>query len=313
MKPDVLVMSAPAAPQLAQLEAAYTLHRYDKAEDKPAFLAEHGPKCEAIATSGHQLLSAEMLEHLPRLKIVSCVSAGYEYIDAAALKAHGAVLTTTSPALADDVADTAILLMLASLRKLVDAHAYTRSGDWARKGPFPLQTSATGKNLGIIGMGAIGRTIAARASAMRMNIAYHSRSPKPDVAHDYQPDLLALADWADVLIAILPGGDATRHIIDAKVLAALGPKGCFVNVARGSVVDEAALIAALKDGTIACAGLDVFASEPDPDPALTGLPNVTLLPHAGSATVETRNAMAQMVVDNLAAYFAGKPLISPVN
>lgn len=312
MKPDVLVMSAPAAPQMAQLGSAYRLHRYDEAADKPGFLAQHGPACEAIVTTGSKPLTAAMLAHLPRLKLVSCGSAGYEHIDTAALKAHGAVLTTVSPALADAVADAAILLMLAAQRNLIAADRHARSGAWAVQGEFPLQIAATGKNLGIVGMGPIGREIAIRAAAMRMRIGYHSRTRKADLPHAFHPDLVALASWADVLIAVLPGGAVTRHIIDAKVLTALGERGCFVNVARGSVVDEAALVAALSARTIACAGLDVFDGEPVVSPGLTGLPNVILMPHTASATVETRNAMAQMVVDNLTAYFAGQPLISPV-
>jgi lactate dehydrogenase-like 2-hydroxyacid dehydrogenase len=313
MKPDVLVLAPLAARQMAQLEAHYTLHRHDLAQDKDAFLAAHGPSCAAIVTNGGTALTAAMLAHLPKLKLVGCVTAGYEAIEVAALTRHGAVLTNTSGPLADDVADMAIFLMTAARRDAMRAHEFVRSGDWGREGNYPLKQSNSGKRLGIVGMGVIGKAIVARAEPMNMQIRYFSRHAKPEVAHEFVPDLLALATWADILVVIVAGGAGTRHLIDAQVLAALGPEGTLVNVARGSVVDEPALIAALKSGTIANAGLDVFASEPDADPALTGLPNVVVQPHHASATVATRDAMAQNVVDNLAAFYAGRPLLTPVN
>lgn len=313
MKPEVLVLSPPARRQMEQLEALYTLHRHDRAADRDAFLAEYGPRCETIVTSGHKPITRQMMAHLPRLKLVACVTAGYESIDVAALTDHGAKLTTTSAMLLDDVADAAILLMGMARRGMIPAHQYVVSGDWARKGMFPLQSAIGGGRLGIVGMGTIGHAIIPRAEAMRMQIAYFSRTEKPEVAHPFQPDLIALAEWADILIVIVAGGAGTKGMIDANVLKALGPRGTLVNVARGSVVDEPALIAALKAGTIANAALDVFASEPDPDPALTSLPNVVLYPHHASGTVETRDAMSQNVVDNLAAHYAGRPLLTPVN
>lgn len=310
-KRDVLVMF-PARPKtMAQLEAAYTLHRYDEAEDKPAFLAEYGPRCEAIVTNGHAALSRADLEHLPQLKIVCCSSAGFEFIDAEALKERGIWLTNSSLALCDDVADTALMLALAARRQLVAAHDYVRSGDWGRKGMYPLLSSMKGKRVGIAGIGTIGQAIARRFEPLRVEIGYTARNAR-DLPWRYFGEVEALADWADVLVAVVPGGAATERMFDRKVFAALGATGTFVNVARGSVVDEPALIEALSSGTLGSAGLDVFLDEPNPDPALTQLHNVTLYPHHASGTVETRDAMSQTVVDNLAAFFAGQPLTSPV-
>lgn len=311
MSRDVLVIVPPRPKAMEQLEATYRLHRMDLAEDKAAFLAEHGPVCEAVVTNGHAALTAEQLDHLPKVGVVACSSAGFELIDDAALRERGIALTNSSDALLDDVADAALMLTLSARRQLVAAHAYVASGDWGRKGMYPLLSSIRGKRAGIVGLGKIGQAIARRFEPLGLEIAYTARSPK-DVAYAYHPDILALADWSDILVAIIPGGDETRGLISREVLHALGPEGTFINVARGSVVDEPALTEALATGKLGSAGLDVYENEPDPDPALTSLPNVTLYPHHASGTVETRDAMAQTVVDNLAAYFAGQPLPNAV-
>jgi lactate dehydrogenase-like 2-hydroxyacid dehydrogenase len=311
-KPDVMMLYPQRPKAMAQLEAAYTLHRYDQAEDKPAFLAEHGAKCRTIATNGHANLNREILDQMPNLALVACSSAGFESFDTATMAARGIALSNTSAALCDDVADTAILLMLAARRSLVTADAFVRSGDWARQGSFPLQHSISGKRLGIVGMGVIGQAIARRAEVMGMQVHYWNRSAKP-VPWQHQPDLIQLARDSDVMIVMVAGGDGTRNLISGAVMQALGPQGRLVNVARGSVVDEAALIAALSEGRLGHAALDVFASEPDPDPHLTSLPNTTLFPHHASGTEEARDAMAQLVVDNLAAFYADRPLITPVD
>lgn len=315
MKPDVLVLYPTLAPQLAALEAAYTLHRYDLADaaGRKAMLDGPGKRCEAIVTNGHATLTAEMIARLPALRVVACSSAGYETIDVQALSDRGIKLTNTSEALSDDVADLAMLLLMASRRSLIAAHAYVVSGDWGRKGMFPLQSALRGKKLGIVGMGKIGQAIVGRAQAMGLEVAYFSRSERKELGLPFQPDLAQLAEWADALIVIVAGGAGTRNLIDDRVMRALGPQGTLINVSRGSVVDETALIAALKDGGLGAAGLDVYWNEPKPDPALTALPNVTLFPHHASGTVETRSAMAQLVVENLAAYYAGRPLLTPVN
>lgn len=308
---DVLVMY-PARPKaMAQLEAAYTLHRYDEAVDKMAFLSEVGARCRAVATNGHAALTKEHLELMPNLEIVACSSAGYEAIDADALRERGVHFTNTSVALYDDVADIALLLTLAARRELVAAHEYVRSGDWGRKGMYPLLSTIRGKRAGIVGLGQIGSAIARRFEPMGLEIAYTSRSPKPGI-FAFFPDLRELARWADILVVVVPGGAETERLIDAEVIRALGPAGTLVNVSRGSVVDEPALIDALKSGELGSAGLDVFLNEPNPSAELTALPNVTLYPHHASGTVETRDAMSQLVVDNIAAFYAGRPLLTPV-
>ena len=312
MKPDVLMLYPTRPKAMAALEAAYELHRYDSAADKAAVLAAAGPVCRAIVTNGHAALTRDMVAALPKLEIVACSSAGYESIDVAALSERGIRLTNTSAALYDDVADMAVLLMLAARRDLVRGHGYVASGDWGRTGMYPLQSSIRGKRVGIVGMGTIGKAIARRCEPMGVEIAYYARSDK-GVPWRFQPDLTTLAQESDILIVIVPGGPETDKLIDAQVLAALGPGGTLINVARGSVVDEDALIAALASGALGSAGLDVYWNEPNPNPALTALPNVTLYPHHASGTEETRDAMAQLVVDNLAAFYAGRPLLTPVN
>lgn len=311
-KPQIMMLYPQRPAAMAQLEAAHTVHRWDLADDKDAFLAQHGPACRALATNGHAPLTRRMLDRMPNLELVACSSAGFEGFDLAAMAERGVRLTNSSAALCDDVADTAIMLMLAARRSLVRADAYVRSGDWARQGMFPLQTSVKGKRLGVVGLGTIGQAIARRGEVLGMEVAYWNRRDK-GAPWRFQPDLIQLARDSDVLIAVVAGGEGTRGLISAEVMAALGPQGLLVNVARGSVVDEPAMIAALASGSLGHAALDVFASEPDPEPRLTALPNTTLFPHHASGTIETRDAMAQLVVDNIAALFAGQPLLTPVD
>ncbi len=311
-KPDVMMLYPMRPKAMEQLEAAYSLHRYDQAGDKGAFLEEHGAKCRAIATNGHAPLTREIIARMPNLELVACSSAGFEGFDLAAMAERGIRLSNSSAALCDDVADTAIMLMLAARRSLVRADAYVRSGEWAEKGMFPLQTTLNGKVLGIVGLGTIGQAIARRGEAMGMAVRYWNRRRK-DVPWTFVPDLSDLAEQADNLVVIVAGGEGTRHLISRDVMEALGPGGLLVNVSRGSVVDEAALIDMLGSGALGGAALDVYASEPDADPHLTALPNVTLFPHHASGTVETRDAMAQLVVDNIAALFAGRDLVTPVD
>jgi len=308
-KPDVLVIHPVRPNAMQQLETTYTLHRYDLAPDKAAFLAEFGPKCVAIVTSGHCELTHNHLAYLPNLELVACSTAGFEAIDLEALTERNIPLTNASAALCDDVADTALLLTLASRRQLVAAHHYVASGDWGRKGMYPLLSATRGNKVGIVGIGMIGQAIARRFTPLGVEIGYTARSEK-SVPYRYFSDVTSLARWSDILVVIVPGGPATEGLINFAVMAALGPTGTLVNVSRGSVVDEAALIEALGGGCLGSAGLDVYQNEPNPAPALIGLPNVTLYPHHASGTVETRDAMSQTVVDNLAAHFAGKPLLN---
>lgn len=315
MKPDILVAYPLRPAQMQQLAQDYTLHRYDLAtpDERAALLATAGPLCRAMVANGHVTVDKPLLDQLPVLELVACSSAGYEPMDIAEMTRRGIRLTNTSDALLDDVADMAVLLMLAARRRLIEADAYVRSGAWGEQGMFPLTTSAAGKRVGILGLGNIGMAIAKRCQAFGLQIGYTGRRQKPGVDFGYFADLVALADWADILFVATPGGPETEGLVSAAVLAALGPQGSFINISRGTVVDEAALIAALQQGVIASAGLDVYLNEPRPDPALSGLPNVVLYPHHASGTVETRDRMAQLTLDNLAAFYAGKPLLTPVN
>ncbi|WP_319410982.1 2-hydroxyacid dehydrogenase [uncultured Cohaesibacter sp.] len=313
MKPDVLVIVPLRPDQQEQLEATYSLHRYDQADDKEAFLDQIGDKILAAVTNGGRGITRAQLDKLPNLKIVSSSGVGYDAIDVEACSEKGIKVTNTPDVLTDDVADMAVALFLAVRRDLVRGDAHVRSGAWGKDGPYPLTRSIRSKKVGIAGLGRIGKAIAARLEPMGVELAYHGRRQQADVAYHYMADLEAMAKWADVLIAAMPGGADTEGMISANVLEALGPQGSFINIARGSVVDEAALIACLKDGRLGSAGLDVFVNEPNPDVAFAAIPNAVLHPHNASGTVETRGAMSQLVVDNLKAHFAGQPLLTPVN
>lgn len=262
---------------------------------------------EAVITDGARGLSAAEIADLPRLSHVASASAGMEGIDREALARRGIVLSNVGPALAEEVADHAMMLLLAAWKGLLAGHEHVRSGAWSREGPTPLGRALGGRTLGILGLGGIGTAIARRAEPFGLRVLYHSRIPRP-VRWGHVADPVQLARASDILAVAVPGGEATRGLVSDAVIDALGPEGVLVNVARGSVVDEPALIEALAAGRLGAAGLDVFASEPDPDPRLVGLPNVVLSPHAGSATQETRVAMARMVAENILAHAEGRPL-----
>ncbi|WP_353172360.1 2-hydroxyacid dehydrogenase [Paracandidimonas soli] len=310
-KPQLLVLYNLRPAQMEQLEQSFTLHRLNQADDKASLLAAVGPNIRGVVTSGGLGFKAEMLSSLPLLEIVASSGVGTDSIDIAACHARGIAVTNTPDVLNDDVADLGIGLIMNALRRLGDGHAYTRSGDWGRLGMMTLTTSLKGKRLGIVGLGRIGHELADRASALKMQIAYTGRN-KQDVGYTYYASLAELASNSDVLALTCPGGKQTYHIIDAAVLEALGPKGWLVNLARGSVVDEAALIDALEQRRIAGAALDVFENEPNIDPRFSTLDNVVLYPHHASGTTETRDAMSQLVVDNLIAHFQQRPLVTPV-
>ena len=294
---------------LEPLSAAYTVH--DRLhETDAAALAAIAPQVQAIAASGESKVSAELMAKLPALKLISVMGVGYDGVDVAAAQARGVTVTHTPDVLNDEVADTTLGLMLSAARQLPAADRYVRAGLWP-KGPMPLQRKMSGARLGLVGMGRIGKAIAHRAVAFDMKIAYTSRTPKPELFYPFYETATALAADSDFLVVITPGGAGTRHLINAEVLKALGPKGILVNVARGSVVDEAALIEALKNGTLGGAALDVFANEPQVPQALIDMPHVVLAPHIGSATKETRQAMADLALGNLRAFFAGEPLLTP--
>jgi len=314
-RPEILAV-ARIPPLLAtQLAAAFTVHERLHELD-PAALAAAAPRIRALVGGGESKVSAALIAQLPALEMISVMGVGYDGIDVAAAKARGVMVTHTPNVLNDDVADLAIGLMLCASRQLPAADRYVREGRWPTGGPMPLARKMSGARLGIVGMGRIGQAIAQRALAFGMSIAYTARSAKAELPHRYVAGVEALAAESDFLVVITPGGAGTRKMIDAKVLAALGSsspqKGILVNVARGSVVDEAALIDALERGVIAGAGLDVFEAEPNVPERLRALPHVVLAPHIGSATGQTRQAMADLAFNNLAAHFAGASVLTPV-
>ena len=292
------------------LQAAYTVHQRLHETD-PAAFAKVAPHVRAIAASGDSKVDAALIAQLPALEIIAVMGVGYDGIDVAAARSRGVVVTHTPGVLNDDVADLAIALMLAWARQVARADRYVRAGRW-REGPLPLGRKVSGARLGLVGMGRIGQAIAHRAAAFGMSIAYTARSARAGLAYRYLPTAAALAAQSDFLVVITPGGAGTRKLINAQVLAALGPQGCLVNVARGSVVDEAALIEALQAGTVGGAALDVFENEPDVPQALRELDNVVLTPHIGSATAQTRRAMAELAFANLDAKLNGRALLTPV-
>lgn len=304
--PDLLLIGSVTAPMRARIDARFAVHQYGDVD-----LAQVGPLIEYVSTDGHLGVPAEVLQACPNLKLVASYGVGYDAIDTTACVQRGIVVTHTPDVLNAEVANTAILLMLALYREMLRDDAYVRSGDWATQGNAPLTRSPEGQRVGILGLGRIGSEIARKLSAFDARIAYHSRSAK-DVPYAYYEDLIAMARDVDVLICITPGGAATHHLVNAQVIEALGPQGSLINLGRGSVVDEAALIAALQGGSLGWAGLDVFEDEPRVPEALCALSNVVLLPHVGSATVETRAAMGKLTVDNLISHLDNGQVISPV-
>jgi lactate dehydrogenase-like 2-hydroxyacid dehydrogenase len=304
---------------IANLQSRYTLHRLWEAQDREALLKDIAPRVDIIVTSGAILAhgmsfstDAAVMARFPKLKLIANHGVGYDTIDAAAAAARGIVVTNTPDVLTDETADTAFGLVLNTVREFPAAERYLRAGDWA-KAPYRLTASLRNKKMGILGLGRIGKAIAKRGEAFGLTIAYCGRNKQADVTYDYYATPLSLAEACDILVLAAPGGAQTRHMIDAAVLKALGPTGFLINIARGSVVDEAALIAALREGTIAGAGLDVFAQEPNFSPAFLDLPNVVLLPHVGSASIETRQAMEHLLIANVDAFATGHPLLTPVD
>ncbi|TPE49019.1 2-hydroxyacid dehydrogenase [Maribrevibacterium harenarium] len=310
----VLVVWPIRPAQLAQLEQTYTAHRYDQATpaEKAAMIQQVGDRIRAVVTTHGGGFEKNLLDQLPNLEIVACASVGYDTLCVKDCQARGIPVTNTPDVLTDDVADMAMLLMLATLRRFLPAVDWIKQGDWVSKGMMPLNTAVRGKTLGIVGLGRIGKAIATRAEAFGMSVSYYNRSPKSDVPYRYYDDLHALANDVDVLMPMVPGGTDTQGLISRSVLEALGANGYFINVSRGSVVDETALVELLQQRAIAGAGLDVFTDEPNVPSALLELDNVALQPHCASGTFETRAAMAQLVLDNLEAHFSGKPLLTVI-
>ena len=311
MKPNILQMS-PIMPHVeAALAAAYEVHRYWQADDRSALLAKIGARVRAVATGGHSGCSRGIIEALPKLELISSFGVGYDGVDVAACREHGVRLTNTPDVLNDAVAEMTLGLMLALCRRIPQADAHVRAGRWLERG-YPLTGELTGARVGILGLGRIGKEIARRCQAFRLRVAYHGRSEQPYEPYEYYADLVAMARDVDWLVVIAPGTAQTRGIVSRPVLEALGPQGCLVNVARGSLVDEPAMVEMLQSGALGGAALDVFEDEPRVPEALLGLDNVVLSPHQGSATKKTRTAMGDLVVANLAAHFADRPLLTPV-
>ena len=311
MKPDLLIL-APLPDFLRHpLEASFTCHDFFHADDRELLLRENGTAIRAIVQSGGTVAPIELLERLPALEIITVFGVGYDGVPVEYCKGRGIHITNTPDVLTDDVADIAVALVHMTSRSLPAAERFLLRGAW-EKGAFPLTWSLKQKVAGIVGLGRIGKAIASRLAASGMSISYTGRHRQTEVDYAFHSTLGELADVADFLIIACPGGEATRHLINENILNQLGPEGTLINISRGSVVDETALIHALEKGAIRAAGLDVYETEPLVPPALSALSNVVILPHVGSATWETRNAMADLSVKNLRAHFSGQPLLTPV-
>ncbi|HEX7892502.1 MAG TPA: 2-hydroxyacid dehydrogenase [Ramlibacter sp.] len=310
----VLLQTIGLLPSLERrLAETYTIHRLPAAgPEREAFLAARGAEFDGIVTSANSGADAALIAALPKARVISSFGVGLDKLDVQAARARGIPVGYTPDVLNDCVADMAFGLLLSIARRLPEGDRFVRAGRWSAPGAtaFPLGFQVSHGKLGIVGLGRIGRTIARRASGFDMDVRYHSRNAVDGAEWRYEPKLLELARWADFLVVITAGGAGTRHLIDAAVLDALGPKGFLVNVARGTVVDEAALVQALREKRIGGAGLDVYEHEPQVPAELLALDNVVLAPHIASSTVQTREAMGQRVLDNLAAFFAGEPLPS---
>ena len=308
-----LLVYGPSKPHIEKaFSDQFVLHVAENVSDLERLSPELSADIRGMAVTFMVPASAPVLARFPKLEIISSFGVGYDHVDSVYAREHGIVVTHTPDVLTEEVADFTLGLLTATLREFIKADRYLRSGLW-RTQAYPLSVgSLRDRKVGIVGMGRIGKTIAKRLEGFDRPIVYHSRKPAADVPYKHYPDLVTMAKDVDVLIAIVPGGPATKNMISAEVLKALGSNGVLINVARGSVVDEPALIEALQNKTILAAGLDVFAQEPKVPQALIDMKNVVLLPHVASATDWTRNAMGQLVVDNLAAWAAGKDPITPV-
>jgi len=311
-KKEVLLVG-PLKPVVVDgIERACTLHKVAAAKDGEAFVAAHGHVRAIACSATTELVPGSFMARFPDLQIVSTFGVGYDHVDVDWAAAHGVIVTNTPDVLTEEVADTAIGLLLCTVREFPQAERFVRAGKWSKRG-YPLsRATLRNRTVGLVGMGAIGQAIARRLDAFAVPVVYHARHRRPALPYRYYGTLIDMARDVDVLLAIVPGGSATANMIDAAVLDALGPDGILINMARGSVVDEPALIKALQEKRIMSAGLDVYVSEPEVPPELTAMDNVVLFPHLGSASDYTRQQMDQLVVDNILAWAAGKPPLTPV-
>ena len=309
-KPVLIVMNFMADAHLAQMaEWLEVVYAPDAAQFAQA-LSRHGARAQVVLTIGSTGLSAAQMDAMPQLRLVGALGAGYENIDVAHAKSRGIAVSNGAGTNDNCVADHAFGLVIAAVRGLLPLDKNTRQGVWRTQIPLPAQVS--GKRLGVVGLGTIGQKIARRAQAFDMPVGYHNRHPKAGAAYDHFDSLQGLAEWADVLVVATPGGAGTKHLVNAQVLDALGPRGYLVNIARGSVVDTAALVQALRDGRLAGAGLDVYESEPQPPAALLELDNVVLTPHVAGWSPEAVQATVDLFLDNVQRHFAGEPLMTPI-
>jgi lactate dehydrogenase-like 2-hydroxyacid dehydrogenase len=310
---EVLMVSPLSPLEFGDTVGPCRFHKLWQAEDRDGMIRQTRDKVRGIISGAlaRRRIDAEFMQQFPKLEIVAHMGVGYDLIDAKWAATRNIVVTHTPDVLTDEVADLAMGLLLATVRQIPQADRFLRAGKW-HGGIFPLTTSLQGRRLGILGLGRIGKEIGKRAEAFGLTVAYHGRNRQTDVSYDYHPTLVGLASDCDILMVVAPGGAETRDIVNAEVLEALGPDGILVNVARGSVVDEKALVAALRDGKILSAGLDVFADEPRVPQELVDMAHIVLLPHVGSASRQVRLAMGQLALDNILAWASGKPALTPV-
>jgi lactate dehydrogenase-like 2-hydroxyacid dehydrogenase len=308
----VLLMCPLFTPTQQELESTFEVHRFFGAGAGPEMLEALADRVEIVVTSGGRGIDAATMARLPKLKLVSCFGVGVDAIDRDYCRAHGIAVTNTPDVLTDDVADLAVALMLASLRQVVAADRWVRNGDWVKRGNMPLTQTVGRRKVGVVGLGRIGSAIARRCEPFGCEIAYFGPNRKP-VEWQYFGDLVEMGRWADVLIAACPGGAATQGLVSRAVLEALGPQGHVVNISRGPVIDQPAMVELLQAGKLGGAGLDVFDNEPNVPQALIDLPHVVLQPHHGSGTHDTRTAMGRLTIDNVVAFVAGKPLLTQVD
>ena len=312
MKKNVLVIAPMLTTVLPEMRERFNVHVLWEADDPDALIAEVGPSIDAIATDGVVGCKADLMERCPNAQIIGCCSVGYDAVDLDAAKARGLRVTNTPDVLNDAVAELTMALMLGLARKIPQADAYVRAGRWVTDGAFTYTAELTGKTVGILGLGRIGKEIAVRCQAMRMRVVYHGRSEQAHQPYPYYADLEDMARDCDWMVVIAPGTAQTRAIVSRKVMEALGPEGALVNVARGTLIDEPAMVELLGSGALGGAALDVIESEPSVPEALFAMDNVVLSPHQGSATWKTRKGMGMLVVDNLCAQFEGRPLLPPI-
>jgi len=309
-----VLLIGPRKPVMARgLDGVFDLIQLPEAKERESFFARSAPRVRGMAVAAtSERIDGPYMSRFPQLEIIASFGVGYDHVDAAWAGAHGITVTNTPDVLTEEVADTALGLLLCTVRELPQAERHLRAGKWPQ-GDYRLsRATLRNRTVALVGMGRIGQAIARRLDAMRVPVVYHSRRPAAGIGYRHYPNLIDMARDADVLLVITPGGSATRHLINAEVLRALGPEGILINMARGSVVDEEALIKALREKTILSAGLDVFAREPHVPPELIAMEHVVLFPHLGSGSVVTRERMDQLVVDNLLAWAAGKPPLTPV-